>query len=298
MTLYDEIKKNFILPYAYKDWESYRHFITDYILRETNRVSLPLSFTANMPESALLPSLAIIGAGACNDIDLKKLVPHFSKITLLDYNQDAMITALDTYHLNNCSKIEHKTISLNGLNDSHYEDFCKQLQTYIQCNLTDDFHPTEFENYAITLVRNQLNSIKDYKVPLPENTYDYICCFGVHSQLQAMFSYIYHVFEVNLRNLHYIDTPDINTHFTKQLQEENDRFIPRFHDALISSAKQSIFLGLEKKRTDNDSPIEGAYQAMSDLEHRNLSTKEDYAMWPFLPSENIHYEMQIIKIML
>lgn len=295
MALYETIKKNFILPDAYDDWKDYRNTITNYIIRETNQVSVPLSFRANMDETSLLPTLAIVGAGACNDMDLTALVSNFSKITLIDYDAKAMETALETYDLVNSPHIECKTISLNGFTDSHYEEFCRLLQEYVQCNL-DHLTPEIFENYAIMLIHNYLEQIKDYEIPLPVKTYDYVCCFGVHSQLQVMFSYIYHAFEVNLREITFSDAPDFNARFTKCLQEENERFIPLFHDALFDCTKQAVFLGLEQARTNNEEAIEGAYQAIQDIRKRSLPTEESYLVWPFLPLEDIYYEMSIMKI--
>lgn len=295
MDLYRKIKNNFILPNAYENWKEYRNSLTQYIIQETNQLSLPLSFHSNMTEEALLPSLAIIGAGACNDLDLSELVKHFSKITLLDYDKEAMQTAIDTYHLGNCPYIECKSVSLNGVNDTHYEDFCNQLQAYLQYNL-DTLIPSEFEDYAISLMESLLKQTETYTIPLPEHAYDYICCFGVHSQLQAMFSYIYRAFEMNLKAMKVFDGSDWNIRFTKCLQEENERYIPLLHDALIHCAKQAIFLGLEEKRTHTDGAIEGAYQGIQDIKKREFVTKQTSMIWPFLPSEDIYYEMSILKI--
>ena len=295
MTLYEKIKKNFILPTAYEDWQEYRNSLTNYLIQETNHVSVPLTFHANMDETTLLPSLAIIGAGACNDIDLQTLLSHFSTITLLDYDKEAMDTALETYHLKDCPYVECKTISLNGLSDSHYQEFCNKLQDYIQ-STSGNFTPEEFENYAIMLVDDYLTSIADYSIPLTENSYDYICCFGVHSQLQAMFSYIFHVFEMNIKELYFPNADDFNVRFTTRLKKENETFIPRFHDALLNCAKQAVFLGLEQKRTSNDEAIEGAYQAIQDINNRNVLKKETTMLWSFLPQDNIEYVMSIIKI--
>lgn len=297
MSLYREIKKNFILPNAYEDWTEYRNSITQYLIQETNQVSVPLSFSANMDETDVLPSLAIIGAGACNDIDLSELISHFSTITLLDCDTTSMQTALATYHLTDCPYVECKTISLNGLNDSHYEDFCNKLQAYIQGNISN-LVPSELEDYAIALLQNTLQQLTDYTIPLHEAEYDYICCFGVHSQLQAMFSYIYRAFEMNLKEMNLLDAPDFSTRFTQCLQTENERFIPHFHNALFDCAKQGVFLGLERNRTNVDGAIEGAYQAIQDIQKRKLSKKETTMTWPFLPSEDIYYEMLILHIKL
>jgi len=297
MYLYREIKKNFILPNAYNDWKEYRNAVTDYVIEETNQVNVPLTFSSNMDETSLLPTLAIVGAGACNDLNLCKLTSHFSKITLLDCDSDAIHTALQTYHLQDCSQIECQVISLNGLHESHYEAFCDQLQAYVQEQF-DTLTPEQFEAYAISLLQKYLYETQNYIIPLPAHTYDYICCFGVHSQLQAMFSYIYKAFEINLREIKFADAPNLNSHFNSYLQAENERFIPLFHDALFNCAKQGVFLGLEKKRTNNDDAIEGAYQGIIDIQKRNLTTKCSSVVWPFLPSEDIYYEMLLFNIQL
>ena len=290
MSLYDEIKSHFNLPTAYEDWTKYRQYMTNYVITHANQVSLPLSFCANMDSNSLLPSLAIIGAGSCNDLDLNTLLPHFSKITLIDYNEDAFETIISNYQT-----IECLALSLNGLTDSHYREFCDELQYYIQCN-SGNFTPEEFENYAITKVLEYLNPLTDYAIPLKENSYDYICCFGVHSQLQAMFSYIYHVFEVNLKEMYFHNKPSFSKRFSQHLRDANNAFIPRFHEALLSCAKNAVFLGLEHKRTTSDKVIEGAYQAFEDIQKRNLQIEEDTVLWPFLPQSNIVYEMKILAI--
>lgn len=295
MDLYTEIKGNFILPNAYEDWKEYRNTLTQYLIQETNQLSLPLSFHANMTEESFLPSLAIIGAGACNDLDISQLIEHFSEITLLDYNEDAMRSAIDTYHLDGCPYIDCQAISLNGIKDVHYDDFCNRLQTYL-CHNIDQLSPYDFEDYAISLLNNLLKQMENYTIPLPAKTYDYVCCFGVHSQLQAMFSYIYRAFEMNLKEMNFFDASAHNQRFTKRLQEENERFIPLFHDALLNCAKQGIFLGLEEKRTNTDGAIEGAYQGIQDIKKRDLTTKQTSLVWPFLPSEDINYEMMVLKI--
>ena len=101
---------------------------------------------------------------------------------------------------------------------------------------------------------------------------------------------------MNLRKMKFADAPDFSTGFNSYLQAENERFIPLFHDALLGCAKQGLFLGLEEKRTNNDGAIEGAYQGILDIQKRNLFAEQSTITWPFLPSEDIYYEMLILKI--
>lgn len=295
MTLYDKIKSLFTLPTAYEDWAAYRNSLTSYLIAQTNQVSLPLFFAPHMDGTSLFPTLAIIGAGACNDIDLAELSHHFSKITLIDCDEDAMKTAFDTYHLHGCPSVERMVLSLNGLNDSHYEKFCNKLQHYVQHH-TNDFTPTQFQQYALHLLEAILSEVANYQIPLTAQSFDYICCFGVHSQLYAMFSYIYHIFESNLKELYFHGTMNFHAEITKRLQAENNSFVPKLHDALLACAKQALFIGLEQKRSNMEGGIEGAYQAFQDIEARSLQAEKTIMLWPFLPHKNIEYEMAILKI--
>lgn len=297
MLLYDKIKSHFTLPDAYIDWKNYRNTLTNYLITQTDQIALPLSFHPDMKETEILPTLAVLGAGACNDLDLECLSPHFSKITLIDYNYASMQKALDTYHLEHLSTIECLPVSLNGLTDSDYRNFCENLQFFIREKHTP-LTLEAFETFALSLVDTCYKKSRQAVIPLTPATYDYIWCFGVHSQFQAMFSYIYHVFEINLRNTIFQDSSLPSESFSDRLKKENDYFIPHFHDALLASAKKAVFLGLEQKRIENDEAIEGAYQAVRDIRNRNLKLTESVILWPFCPADNVSYEMLIQKIKL
>ena len=297
MNLYNEIKSHFELPNAFADWTNYRNTLTNYLIAQTDQITLPLSFFPDMKPSALLPTLAIIGAGACNDLDLKALSAHFSKITLIDYDSTAMNKAISTYHLENSSVIELFPISLNGLNDSDYRLFCEQIQIFIE-NSSSSISPEIFDKYTLSLLDFFYQKSRQMTISHLSASYDYIWCFGVHSQLQVMFSYIYHVFEVNLPDAFTKDSSSSDNLFTKRLKEENNFFIPRFHDILLASAKKAVFIGCEQRRLGHKGSIEGAYQAIQDIRSRSLSLTESMILWPFCPANNISYEMLIQKITL
>ena len=70
MSLYDELLQFQILPHARNDWAEYRTAVTAYLLQHTE------------PQS----SVAVFGAGRCNDIDLREFRKHFSSVTLIDSN--------------------------------------------------------------------------------------------------------------------------------------------------------------------------------------------------------------------
>lgn len=296
MSLFNRIASNFILPNAYNDWTTYRDTLTKYLIKETDCVSLPLNLESLMEMGCSLPTLAIIGAGACNDIDLSKLMPHFSKITLIDYDRTAMKQALSTYHIASENCIEIKPLSLNGIKSSDYESFCDDLQAYVHFN-QKNLTLVEFEDFALSRLKNIYETYTSYDIPLEPNGYDYIWCFGVHSQFQAMFSYITQAFLLNLKEM--LPSPSQTfIKITNYLKLQNDIFIPHFHNALLRSAKKAVFLGLEQHRENNTEAIEGANQAIEDIRSRNLNVTESTILWPFYPEGNISYQMLIQKIIL
>lgn len=300
MHLYDQLQQHFIIPNAYTNWKNYREELTQSLIKETNQITLPLSFHANMAETDWLPTLLIVGAGACNDLDLQQLLPHYSHITLLDSNSNSMQQALHTYHLTEHPDISCLSESLIGITDEHYMELCDELQFYL-AESKEQLSPQSFAKHAVSLVNEQLAHRHPFS--LPERSYDYVCCFGVHSQLLAMYSYIYHAFDVNLRDsiFHSFD-PSIcdmaEANYMNYLKEQNDQLIPELNTRLLSCATRTVWIGLEQQRTNdsNHSPIEGARQALDDLAARKLPFHIRNTVWPFYPDGNISYDMQIIQI--
>lgn len=320
--LYYEIKKNFMIPNAFEHWREYREVLTKYliqtviqqeefkIIKEKKRINSKRS--EDKKEKFEKPTLMILGAGACNDFDLSLLVKHFSRITLLDYDEIFMRQVIKKYALSGreSEKIEIRKISLNGIGEEEYSSFCDELQSFIR-QRGRELSYEEFEAYAICLVEHFLGESKRsgrYLSCLKENEYDYICCFGVHSQLQAMFSYIYRVFEQNLLKMFWQEGIVLSQNFMARLVAEDGEFIPKFHDALFQSAKKKVFIGceyarcqqIEMPRMENSEismevvqPIEGAYQGIRDLRERKLDRKEYTLTWPFAPQYGIFYNMLV-----
>ena len=72
--LYDDLLSLQTIPIAYTDWAGYREQLTGFILEHTD------------PHT----TACIVGAGECNDFDLRRLNSHFDRLLLLDRNVDAM----------------------------------------------------------------------------------------------------------------------------------------------------------------------------------------------------------------
>ena len=111
MSLYEDLLQKQFLPHAYEDWAEYRNAISNYLIASTAADS----------------TLAIFGAGCCNDWDLSLLAGHFSSITLIDNNLPAMKQALKRYQLETYPTIHLDECNLTGLCGSDYENFCDTL---------------------------------------------------------------------------------------------------------------------------------------------------------------------------
>lgn len=287
MNLYDSLKRNFILPDAYEDWHNYRNTLTSYLIRQADEITLPLTDCSIFSSVFSKPTLAIVGAGACNDLDLSALTAHFSQITLIDYDIPATKQALCTYHLETHPQIVQKEESLTGITENDYRKFCSMLQFFLQESQQLP-SPTEFEAYAISLIRQFYTNREHHAWHPAPDTFDYIWCFGVHSQLQSMFSYIYHAFCLNLahQNTDWI-SPNADV-FHATLKEYNTQHIPKINDHLIAAARHTAIFGNE-----NSPQIEGAALCISDLRKRRELQKEGLVLWPFCPKQQISYEMLI-----
>ena len=78
----NDIKNKFRLVNAYEDWKDYRLLLTDTAIEAGGGDSTK--------------TLCVIGAGCCNDIDIRRLSAAFEKIYLVDCDTEALGEAAKT----------------------------------------------------------------------------------------------------------------------------------------------------------------------------------------------------------
>lgn len=88
-------------PNAFEEWSDYRRQLTDIVIAGTSKGD----------------TLAVYGAGSCNDIDLRRLAKHFSEITLLDLNEEAMKDAVSRHRLEESEKIRIECFDFVGISE-------------------------------------------------------------------------------------------------------------------------------------------------------------------------------------
>ena len=272
--LFQQIKNGFIIPDAWYSWEDYRN-----------------QLTALIREKAIGPkdSLLILGAGGCCDIDLNILAEHCEKIVLLDTDSSAMREALARYHLETSSKVSLACESLTGISESDIEAFFQNLLAFVMSQgvrLTEEaFRTRTLEGLQALEQKLYVTGEQFAGVLVPESC-DAVVCAGVHSQLFSLLSYSWKVLAANVSEQIFRRTIK-EEWFHEKIKGWNDGIISMRDKAMIHAAKKKALFGCEY---DLVSPIEGAYQCISDL--RRNSSEIGSLVWPFDPEHGKQYVMR------
>ena len=272
--LFQQIKNGFLIPGAWYSWIEYRN-----------------QLTALIREKAIEPkdSLMILGAGRCCDIDLSILAEHCGQIALLDTDSTAMREALKRYHLETSSKVSLVCGSLTGISEPDVEVFFESLLAFVMrqgARLTEEaFRLRTLEGLQVLEQKLYVTGEQFARVLVPESC-DVIVCAGVHSQLFSLLSYCWKVLASNVSG-QILRSPVKEEWFHEKIKKWNDRIIPVLDKAIIRAAKKEALFGCEY---DSVSPVEGAYQCISDL--RRNSSETGQLMWPFDPEHGKQYAMK------
>lgn len=277
MTIYDVLEKRHEMPRAYEDWADYRKKWTDMILRH-------ISFEEE--------SLLIIGAGACNDYDLPRLLEHFRQIHLMDSDIQSMNQALQRLPKEQLGRIMTYEGDLLKITPSEYQEFCQEMQAIInhRGKLTEI---KELADIAIHFVDNLYrNASKRRSSEFPVQA-SYVAIAGVHSQINHMLPWIW---EAYMKVLDQREETIFN-----RISEENDKLQKQLNENLFRAAKYGVFVASEKSRVGTPGQIQGSYQALMDLDERVKAgectlVEEQTLPWPYDLRQQIIYEMRCMYL--
>ena len=273
----NDIKNKFRLVNAYEDWKDYRLLLTDTVIKAGGGDSTK--------------TLSVIGAGYCNDIDIRRLSAAFEKIYLVDCDAEAMGEAAKT-----CAKAEPKTISLTGI----YEE---EVSAYFEDTLTALREQGSKLNYEVlieiltskldVLYEKFITNENDLADQLPHS--DIILCNGVCSQLFSMISFFIRSVAGSIPDSLFRDAMQAADIVEQKLKNASEAVIPVICKALLKSANCVIF-GNEYNK---DRPVEGAQCCIDTIRQSGSIIKEIEATWSFNRRENVEYNMllQICKRM-
>ena len=156
MSVYDELLKTQTIPHAYENWAEYRRELTEYLTGVTDAGS----------------TLAVFGAGSCNDLDLCMLREHFSQITLIDCQKESMFAALDTYQLREDASLVLKEADFLGITPAEYREYADDVLRMIQVE-GKDTDMSEVAEYAILRMKELYARAERRPLDFGEKTYDY-----------------------------------------------------------------------------------------------------------------------------
>ena len=263
--LYDELACLTAIPNAYENWTAYRQAVTDFIL------------TNIAPGARLL----LVGAGACNDFDLRRLM-DYAPITLLDRDEAAMRTGLQKQGI----APESVTVlcaDLLGLSDDAYRAFADDM-----VNAARAYARGERIDVTAKFLSG-MDAALQSRVPSPLTERTDICdtavCIGVHSQLLVPFARIAGV----IARYAPLDTNAV----LAQLRADLPAAVGHVNDALFTWAKRCVITGTETERIGMAGGIDGAAQGMADLRRFGKPETEAELPWPFDPAQNKAYRMRL-----
>ena len=306
MSVYSQIKDKFVMPDAFSDWGDYRKRVTKLLSSDVAQEIIGYEAKKEgFAKTKMQPvykkgglSIAILGAGSCNDIDIFELAEHFEHITLIDVDKKAMIGATEWMPEMIREKITIKSGSLTGITDSDQEYFCDRMLSHVS-NYGSTMKPDMYNRILLEELMGIGSKLYSNEKMLSENGllpvggYDVVACLGVHSQLMALLSYTIRVLTHNIsEQLFQGQVPD-DKKVVEYLKKMNAHIIPIINSAILKSSNEKAVFGNEY---DGKHPVEGAYQCIMDLRKRGLSISEQHLMWDFNPGQNVKYDMLIQMI--
>lgn len=273
----DDIKQKFRLPDAYEDWREYRQLLTDTVIE-----------CGNGDQSK---TIAIIGAGRCNDIDLKALCRHFEIITLVDCDSDAMNEAVAKLTDDEAKRVEINSTSLTGINETDINLYFESVLSAVR----NQGYKLTYDSFE-EIILSELEIFKD-KLPtsyeilikeLPKR--DIVLCNGVFSQLFSAISFFVRSVAGSIPDSLFTGAMQAADRLEQELKSMNNVVIPVICKALIQSANDYVIFGNECLKTD---PVEGAGQCIEAVRNSGRTVKEFECLWDFNRREKVTYNMLI-----
>ncbi len=271
MTVYDALEKRHVMPRAWDDWADYRKAWSDWIVCRCKWDT----------------TILIVGAGACNDYNLEHFSKFFRQVILFDLDESFMKEAAARVPRARRDRITYATGDFLGIRAEAYRDFCLAIQSEINRH-GKNTDAGELANLALPLVEKMYRDAAAERAGLALPRADYVAVSGVHSQINHMVPWIWQA---------YMQVLDQSGELIFQrAAQENDAIIREMDDKLVAAAGRALFISVEKSRMGVPGSVEGARQALDDMDRRaasgEISLKEscDFA-WGYDPRQQMVYEM-------
>lgn len=268
-SIYSQLKKLQRIPDAYEKWADYRAAMTDYLLGNTGSDT----------------TLAIFGAGCCNDLDLNRLISHFRQIDLFDLDEHAMRQGLMRCQLHDYPGIHRNVLDLVGITPGDYEDFSSLLTGQLQL-FGAEIPPELLAGSALAFLHSIYDRIRGRRLRLGSRRFDYTVSFGLHSQLNNMFAWIWNAVA---QPLGCTDASDGDTSVLSYLSAQTAPIVKRVNDTILDCTGKTAFFANELENLATRTPVSGALECIQDIKLRFPDCAAAVADWNF--SDAITYRM-------
>jgi len=275
----------------FNDWAEYRAELTGFIIENT----------------ASGASLLILGAGKCNDLDLKRLAEHEGSITLSDYREETAAEAFRRYGLKPSERIRFVASDYVGITDDDYIEYTDLLLAIMQ-RLADAPGDSleEIVGPVLDRMEQTLERIYErnmsYRIDLGVESCDYTVIAGLHSQLnnsfRGLFQYVRKDVEDRDKEVRFAE--DLNKFIFQITKEHTGYLVERFNDVVFETATKGVIYGYEESiiytPEGSHSPVigtvDGARQAGEMIADRTIGSHIN-CLWPLSRRRGIKFEMTI-----
>lgn len=268
------LMQSYTLEGAYERWAEYRERITDFL-------------TGNMEPGK---TVAVFGAGQADDIDLGRLYARTGHLDLYDMDFEKLEKAISRYGLTGKPGVNARRIDLFGVTGEEYIGLIELCLADIQ-RMGASWTPSVTAPAYRAELRALYDRINRESIDFGGKQYDYTVMIGVHSQLNTFPERIWRLF------LDLTEKDDLS--IAEQVIAENHIYIPRVNQGLLEITNEKAFAGFEIEALDQPGTVQGAVQAIADIEKRLRSgglicDSAWMDVWPF--REGKDYQMVIYQL--
>lgn len=273
MNLYDQLRALQTIDHAYSEWAQYRKDLTSILIQYAKGSK----------------RIALFGAGRCNDIDLNRLLEVFEEIILIDKDLEAMQEGIKQQNVIKTSSIQLQKADFVGIEEHDYRLYAERLVKEIRRKGMAT-RADEVAEIALEQLEQLFQKAMHTPLCFEDLSYDTAIVIGVHSQLLSMLEWIWSVILQTIQQ----DEMRVRNYIIKM----NRIFVTRLNEAIIRGAKHRIIMGCEKSRVGRKGTVQGAIQALIDLQKQQEEGKLELCestmlSWPFHKAQSITYEMLI-----
>jgi len=309
--IYDQFKARASRDDEFNDWAGYRDRLTEFVI-------------SCIPSGG---SLLILGAGKCNDLDLKKLAEHCGSITLSDYRPETAEEAFRQYGLSSSENLRFAESDYVGITDEDYLEYTDLLlKTMEKLSGSRESQGDSLEEIAgpeLSALKECLEQIyqrnEGYEIDLGNtgNTgnagnsgnavYDNAVVTGVHSQLnnsfRGLFQYVRKDVEDRGGEIRFLE--NLNTAIFKTTRRHTKKLVTRFNEAVFAAVREGVVYGYEKNiiytPAGANEPVigtvDGARQAGEAIAKLPAGKTLD-CIWPLSRRRGIKFTMSVRYLLL